>query len=63
MTEVADDGFKTVNIIAFYSNTIFEASGIGAYTALWASFGFGLINVCAILQIVAPKTDSLLTLR
>ncbi len=36
-----------VNIIAFYSSTIFEESGINAYTALWASFGFGLINVCA----------------
>ncbi len=34
-----------VNIIAFYSSTIFEQSGITAYTALWASFGFGLINV------------------
>ena len=33
-----------INIIAFYSGTIFEASGVSAYTALWASFGFGLIN-------------------
>jgi sugar porter (SP) family MFS transporter len=33
-----------INIIAFYSSTIFEASGIDGYTALWASFGFGLIN-------------------
>jgi len=34
-----------INIIAFYSNTIFEAvGGITAYSALWASFGFGLIN-------------------
>lgn len=33
-----------INIIAFYSSTIFQASGIDAYTALWASFGFGLIN-------------------
>lgn len=30
--------------MAFYSSTIFEQSGISAYTALWASFGFGLIN-------------------
>ena len=33
-----------VNIIAFYSSTIFKESGISDYTALWATFGFGLIN-------------------
>lgn len=33
-----------INIIAFYSATIFKESGIGDYTALWASFGFGIIN-------------------
>jgi sugar porter (SP) family MFS transporter len=33
-----------INIIAFYSSTIFMQSGISAYTALWASFGFGLVN-------------------
>ncbi|KAM3544360.1 hypothetical protein ARSEF1564_002739 [Beauveria bassiana] len=33
-----------INIIAFYSSTIFVQSGISAYSALWASFGFGLIN-------------------
>ncbi|KAG0653077.1 Polyol transporter [Hyphodiscus hymeniophilus] len=33
-----------INIIAFYSSTIFEESGFTAYHALWASFGFGLIN-------------------
>ncbi|KAM5342104.1 hypothetical protein ACJ41O_015135 [Fusarium nematophilum] len=33
-----------INIIAFYSATIFKQSGIGDYTALWASFGFGLVN-------------------
>ncbi|KAF9871797.1 sugar transporter [Colletotrichum karsti] len=33
-----------INIISFYSSTIFKESGIGDYTALWASFGFGLIN-------------------
>ena len=36
---------RAVNIIAFYSSTIFKQSGISDYTALWASFGFGLINV------------------
>lgn len=33
-----------INIIAFYSTTIFRRSGFTAYQALWASFGFGLIN-------------------
>ncbi|KAJ6789163.1 hypothetical protein PWT90_03287 [Aphanocladium album] len=33
-----------INIIAFYSSTIFAQSGVSAYNALWASFGFGLIN-------------------
>ncbi|KAK5995914.1 Polyol transporter 5 [Cladobotryum mycophilum] len=33
-----------INIIAFYSSSIFKSSGISDYTALWASFGFGLIN-------------------
>lgn len=33
-----------INVIAFYSSTIFKESGITDYTALWASFGFGLIN-------------------
>jgi len=35
---------EKVNIIAFYSSTIFKESGISDYTALFASFGFGLIN-------------------
>ncbi|KAI8717111.1 MFS domain-containing protein [Fusarium sp. LHS14.1] len=33
-----------INIIAFYSATIFKESGISDYTALWASFGFGIIS-------------------
>ncbi|KAF4505915.1 hypothetical protein G6O67_007815 [Ophiocordyceps sinensis] len=33
-----------INIISFYSSTIFVQSGISPYTALWASFGFGLVN-------------------
>lgn len=33
-----------VNIIAFYSSTIFVQSGVSPYNALWASFGFGIIN-------------------
>ena len=33
-----------VNIIAFYSSTIFEQSGANNITALLASFGFGLVN-------------------
>lgn len=33
-----------INIIAFYSSTIFVSSGFDDYQALWASWGFGLIN-------------------
>jgi MFS family permease len=33
-----------VNIIAFYSSTIFKQSGADNVTALLASFGFGLVN-------------------
>lgn len=33
-----------INIIAFYSSTIFANSGFTDYQALWASWGFGLIN-------------------
>ncbi|KAL5601480.1 hypothetical protein BROUX41_002542 [Berkeleyomyces rouxiae] len=33
-----------INIIAFYSSTIFEDSGFSEFQALAASFGFGLIN-------------------
>jgi MFS family permease len=33
-----------INIIAFYSSTIFSESGFSNFQALFASFGFGLIN-------------------
>ncbi|EGD97782.1 polyol transporter [Trichophyton mentagrophytes] len=33
-----------INIIAFYSSTIFERAGANNITALLASFGFGLVN-------------------
>ncbi|KAI1128012.1 sugar transporter-domain-containing protein [Nemania abortiva] len=33
-----------INIIAFYSSTVFSAAGASDYTALLASFGFGAIN-------------------
>ena len=33
-----------INIIAFYSSTIFHESGFTEHQSLWASFGFGLIN-------------------
>ena len=33
-----------INIIAFYSSTIFKGSGFNDFQALLASFGFGLIN-------------------
>lgn len=33
-----------VNIIAFYSSSVFVQSGFTPYRALWASFGFGLVH-------------------
>lgn len=33
-----------INIISFYSSTVFENAGTTAYMALVASFGFGLVN-------------------
>lgn len=33
-----------INVIAFYSSSVFERAGASRITALWASFGFGLIN-------------------
>jgi hypothetical protein len=33
-----------INIIAFYSSTIFVQSGFNSSQALWASWGFGIIN-------------------
>ncbi|KAH7106622.1 hypothetical protein BKA62DRAFT_687681 [Auriculariales sp. MPI-PUGE-AT-0066] len=33
-----------INVIAFYSATVFAEAGISRMGALWASFGFGLIN-------------------
>ncbi|KAL5357683.1 hypothetical protein BJX96DRAFT_145013 [Aspergillus floccosus] len=33
-----------INIVAFYSSTIFDKAGAGYTGALWASFGFGLVN-------------------
>jgi hypothetical protein len=35
---------ETVNIIAFYSSTIFKEGGFSEKQALMASFGFGLVN-------------------
>lgn len=34
----------TVNIIAFYSSTVFAKAGASNKEALYASFGFGLVN-------------------
>ncbi|KKY20426.1 putative sugar transporter [Diplodia seriata] len=33
-----------INIVAFYSSSIFEQAGAGAFGALMATFGFGLVN-------------------
>lgn len=35
---------KTVNIIAFYSSTVFEQAGASVTSSLLASWGFGLVN-------------------
>jgi hypothetical protein len=35
---------QTVNIIAFYSSTIFSKAGATVTQALMASWGFGLVN-------------------
>lgn len=39
-----DQQMRGINIIAFYSSTIFEQAGTSAYIALIASFGFDLVN-------------------
>ncbi|OJJ60914.1 hypothetical protein ASPSYDRAFT_87484 [Aspergillus sydowii CBS 593.65] len=33
-----------INIVAFYSSTIFSEAGASDQSALWASWGFGLVN-------------------
>jgi MFS family permease len=33
-----------INIIAFYSSTVFVRAGYNDHQALWASWGFGLVN-------------------
>ncbi len=33
-----------INIIAFYSSSVFVKAGYTTDQALWASFGFGLVN-------------------
>ena len=41
-----------INIIAFYSSTIFSSSGFSALAALWASVVFGLVNFLGALPAV-----------
>jgi hypothetical protein len=38
--------FSGINIMAFYSSTIFSQAGYTTKQCLLASFGFGLVNVC-----------------
>lgn len=33
-----------INVVSFYSATVFKESGVDDYTALFATFGFGLVN-------------------
>jgi len=48
-----------INVIAFYSSTVFVEAGASANVALYASFGFGLINFVfawpAVWTIVRPS--------
>lgn len=38
--------FSGINIMSFYSSTIFSEAGYTTKQCLLASFGFGLVNVC-----------------
>ena len=42
---------RIVNIIAFYSSTIFVEAGATQFQALLASFGFGLVNFMYVREI------------
>jgi len=51
-----------INVIAFYSSTVFVEAGASPNVALYASFGFGLINfvfawpaVWTIVSLPVPK--------
>lgn len=48
---------RLVNIIAFYSSTVFAMAGASDYTALWASFGFGLINFLFAFPAIWSKSE------
>lgn len=37
--------FSGINIMSFYSSTIFSKAGYSTLQCLLASFGFGLVNV------------------
>jgi len=50
---------KQINIIAFYSSTVFKQAGGSNGTALWASFGFGLVNCKFHQTILAFLPDSI----
>lgn len=57
--------FTGINIISFYSSTVFEDAGTTAFNALLASFGFGLVNFVfawpAIVCFPPPHLDQLET--
>lgn len=46
-----------INIIAFYSSTIFRQSGFTAREALYASLGFGAINFLFAIRSCSPVTS------
>lgn len=45
-----------VNIIAFYSSMVFKYSGASDETALWGSWGFGLVNFLHVFHTL-PNSD------
>lgn len=45
---------RPVNIIAFYSSTVFKEAGAGNIGALWGSWGFGLVNFVYVVQRLHP---------
>lgn len=48
-----------INIIAFYSSTVFEQAGTSAYNSLIASFGFGMVNFLFAWPAIVRSTPDL----
>ena len=52
-----------INIIAFYSSSIFREAGYSVIQSLWASWGFGLINFTFAFPAVYVSEPALLPVR